>query len=107
MVRTTLPLNSLGFFIVGMGSDAAPQPGGSQGVLCHGGAGVGRYSKLAAQSTASGEPTLPISPSSLSSPSGPVAALPGQTWNSQAWHRDSVSGAAASNFTNAVRVRFL
>jgi len=32
---------------------------------------------------------------------------PDQTWNFQAWYRDSFGGAATSNFTDAVSVVFL
>jgi hypothetical protein len=40
------------------------------------------------------------------SPTGFVAIAPGETWHFQTWHRDSVGGLPASNFTNALTVSF-
>ena len=36
---------------------------------------------------------------------GFISVLPGDTWNFQAWHRDTVG--LGSNFTNGVEVEFL
>ncbi|MEM8710897.1 MAG: hypothetical protein AAGG01_08095, partial [Planctomycetota bacterium] len=102
-----LPSSSIGFFVVGMGGDAIHQPGGSQGVLCLGGGGIGRYSNFASSSGALGQIGLTIQPDSIPTPSGPTAAIAGEAWNFQLWHRDSVGGMATSNFTNAVRIGFL
>jgi hypothetical protein len=42
----------------------------------------------------------------LPTPTGLIAAVAGETWNFQAWHRDSVGGAATSNLTDAVAITY-
>ncbi|MEO0663144.1 MAG: hypothetical protein AAFZ87_16535, partial [Planctomycetota bacterium] len=37
-------------------------------------------------------------------PGGLTAALAGETWYWQFWHRDDIGAGPTSNFTNAVRV---
>lgn len=37
---------------------------------------------------------------------GPSAILPGQTWNFQYWHRDTIGGQATWNYSNALSIYF-
>ena len=84
---------------------AFPVPS-SQGAICVLGL-VGRYVQPG-QITSSG-PTgsilFPIDLSAIPTPSSLVQALPGETWNFQAWYRD-VNPTVTSNFTDAVSVTF-
>lgn len=105
LTASALPLNSVGFFINGQGFANIANPGGSLGVLCVGGS-IGRYSASAASSGSTGTITMPIDPTMLQTPTGPVPALVGQFWQFQLWHRDSVGGVAVSNFTNACTLLF-
>lgn len=48
---------------------------------------------------------MPVDWSSLPRPSGgPAPALPGETWNSQYFHRDTVGGAPATNFSEGLSI---
>lgn len=81
------------------------QPPGSSGLLCLTGS-VGRDLTSVTSINGSGEFQFLLDPTSIAQPSGPVAALSGQSWTFQLWHRDLPSGGGASNFTNAVVIRF-
>jgi len=35
-----------------------------------------------------------------------VGILAGETWNFQAWYRDTVAGQPTSNFTDAIQIGF-
>ena len=48
---------------------------------------------------------FPIDALALPTPTGFVVAQPGETWNFQAWFRDSSPG-TTSNFTDAVSITF-
>jgi hypothetical protein len=100
-----LPNNSFGYFLTSRTQTNIPQPGGSLGVLCVGGL-IGRYvGPGQIQSTgATGAIFLLLNLDRIPTPAGPVAAVAGQTWNFQAWHRDAVGGVVVSNFTSAVSV---
>lgn len=100
-----LPANQFGFLLTSRSSAFIPFPGGSQGILCLGepiGRGVGGVIFNAGPG---GSASVPIDLTSL--PIGPsaVAAMPGETWYFQSWHRD-VNPTATSNFTEAVEVTF-
>ncbi len=103
-----LPNTSFGFFLTSLGQGFVANPGGSQGNLCLGGA-IGRYvGPGQIQNTGmTGEISLLIDVTQVPTPNGPVAAIPGETWNFQAWHRDAVAGSATSNFTDGLSVLFL
>jgi hypothetical protein len=47
---------------------------------------------------------LIIDANEVPQPNGFMTFLPGETWNFQAWHRDTVGGQSTSNFTDAVSV---
>jgi hypothetical protein len=100
-----LPLNSFGYFLTSVTQGNVAGPGGSQGTLCLGGA-IGRYSSFVQNSGTTGEVSLGIDLSALSTPTGPVAALAGETWNFQYWYRDA-NPTVTSNLSDAVAVTWL
>lgn len=104
LVATGLPNGSFGFFLASLTPGNVPSPGGSQGVLCLGGA-IGRYvgPGQVQSSGAVGHFSLALDLGAMPTPTGPVAAQPGQTWHFTAWYRDAVP-AATSNFTDAVAI---
>ncbi len=101
-----LPDTSNGYFLVSRGATVVNTVANSVGRLCISGAPIGRYSLFVFQTTNTGVVSFGIDATMLSQPSGPVAAQVGETWNFQAWHRDTFMGQSTSNFTNAVRVTF-
>ena len=105
MIASALPPNSFGYFIVGPGFATVANPGGSAGVLCIGGT-IGRYSNAVTSSGSAGRIQVPFDPQQISQPNGPVPAISGSFWQFSLWHRDTVSGSATSNFTNAVSILF-
>ena len=102
-----LPTGATAYFLASLGQGMVSMPGGSQGVLCLGGA-IGRFvGPSEIQNTgATGSIQLVVDVHSIPQPNGRVPILPGSTWNFQAWHRDSSPGGATSNFTEAVSVTF-
>ncbi|MEZ6015519.1 MAG: hypothetical protein R3F49_10420 [Planctomycetota bacterium] len=102
-----LPNNSFGFFLTSRTQGAVGQPGGSQGVLCLSGS-IGRYvgpGQIKNTGT-TGAFDLALNLTQTPTPTGLVSVLAGDTWNFQAWYRDSVGGVATSNFTNGLSVLF-
>jgi hypothetical protein len=102
-----LPNNAFGFFLTSRAQGLVQQPGGSQGVLCLGGA-IGRYvGPGQIQNTGSTSTFgLVLALGATPTPTGLVQVIAGETWNFQAWHRDFGAGGATSNFTGAVSVAF-
>jgi hypothetical protein len=102
-----LPNNAFGYFLTSLTQANTPNPGGSLGVLCLGGS-IGRYTGPGQiQNTGqTGAFSLLLDLNQIPTPTGFVQAVVGQTRNFQAWHRDSVGGAAVSNFTNGLAVTF-
>jgi hypothetical protein len=96
-----LPLGTNGYFLCSQSQGFVSHPGGSQGNLCLGG-GIGRFLQQVQNSGASGSIAIQANLLALPTSMGPVAAQAGQTWNFQAWFRDSVGGVATSNFTDGV-----
>lgn len=84
-----------------------PNPGGSAGVLCLGGA-IGRYvgPGQVQSSGASGSFALSLDLPRTPTPTGFAAIGAGETWSFQVWHRDVIGGHIASNFTNGVEISF-
>ena len=105
-----LPLNSFGFFITSPQQGFTANPVGSQGNLCLTGSsgrfvGPGQIQTSGqvgeiSLSTASGLWSL----TSIPGPNGPYSATAGAQTNFQLWYRDSVGGAATSNFSNGATV---
>ncbi|MEZ6014680.1 MAG: hypothetical protein R3F49_06180 [Planctomycetota bacterium] len=102
-----LPHQALTFFLVSRTLTTPTVPPASQGVLCLGG-NVGRFvgPGQILNSGPAGAAELDVDSAALPTPFGPVAVNVGETWVFQAWHRDSVGGAATSNFTSALAVTF-
>ncbi|MEZ6018095.1 MAG: hypothetical protein R3F49_23520 [Planctomycetota bacterium] len=102
-----LPINSFGFFLTSTTQGNVQQPGGSQGVLCLSGS-IGRYvgAGQIKNSGAQGMFDLAIDLTQTPTPTGLVQITGGQTWNFQAWYRDSVGGVATSNFSEGLSITF-
>ena len=102
---TSLPTNTFGFFLTSQTQAFVANPGGSQGNLCLGGS-VGRYvgAGQIKNSGANGAFSLILDLTQVPTPGGLTAAVAGETWNFQAWHRDLVGGVVTSNFTNGLSV---
>ncbi|MFT4647880.1 MAG: hypothetical protein ACI9X4_001095 [Glaciecola sp.] len=104
--------NSLGYFIVGEAREYIPNPAGSQGDLCIGGA-IGRLHGLNGfgQILNSGPngfyelwidlTALPLNPNRM--------VVAGETWRFQSWYRmpgQPVADNSDSDFTNAIEIQF-
>jgi hypothetical protein len=107
LATSDMPNNAFGYFLTSLMQGMTPQPGGSLGVLCLGGA-IGRYvgPGQIQNSGLAGGFTYTIDLTQHPTPTGIVQVQPGQTWNFQCWHRDSVSGVAVSNFSDAISITF-
>ncbi|MFT5733611.1 MAG: DNA-binding beta-propeller fold protein YncE [Planctomycetota bacterium] len=99
-----LPSGSAGFFIASQGQGFVQGPGGSQGNLCISG-NVARFSLQVQNSGAAGAFSTRIDLSHVPT-NPPQGVLSGQTWNFQAWFRDSVGGQPTSNFTDGLSIDF-
>ncbi|MEM6673370.1 MAG: hypothetical protein AAF726_11045 [Planctomycetota bacterium] len=99
-----LPLNSFGHFLCSTQTGFVPNPGGSAGNLCLGGA-IGRFvgPGQVMNSGFNAEFNLPVDSSAFPSPTGFVGAMSGESWYFQAWFRDF---GPTSNFSNGVQVTF-
>lgn len=102
-----LPANSFAFFLTSTGQNTVFQPGGSQGVLCLGGA-IGRFvgPGQIVNTGVAGAVSLALDLSQHPTPTGFVQIQPGETWNFQAWFRDAVGGQVTSNFTDGIELTF-
>ncbi len=100
-----LPAGKFGFFVGSQDQGSVLPVPNSIGRLCLGGS-IARFTGTGqvASSGLSGQFFVDIDLTSIPSPTGVVAAVPGETWNFQAWHRDTVAGTATSNFTTAVSI---
>ncbi|MFT5733051.1 MAG: hypothetical protein ACJAZN_001879 [Planctomycetota bacterium] len=107
LTADSLPLSAFGFFVTSQTQGFVANPGGSAGNLCLAG-GIGRYvGSGQTQSTGtSGSFSLALDLTATPTPTGLVAIAAGETWNFQAWHRDSGMGMATSNFTDGISVTF-
>jgi len=104
---TSLPANQFGIFVVGQTQGFTPNPGGSSGDLCLGGA-IGRYNQPGQilVTNAAGEMTLALDLTETPTPNALVAIAAGETWSFQGWHRDIVAGLPTSNFTDGLEITF-
>ncbi|MCP3916672.1 MAG: hypothetical protein GY711_14040 [bacterium] len=101
---SSLPVNQFGYFLAADAQGLFVPPG-SQGLFCLGGA-IGRLNapgQIGFTGT-SGAFTLRVDLTSIPV-SPPAAVVAGETWNFQAWHRDS-NPQTTSNFTDAVSVTY-
>jgi len=107
LVASDLPNNAFGFFLTSTTQGMVMNPGGSMGHLCLGGA-IGRYvgPGQIQNSGGTGEISLLVDLNMHPTPNGLIMVNAGETWNFQAWHRDSVGGNAVSNFTDGLEITF-
>jgi Tol biopolymer transport system component len=107
LAASELPSFVFGFFITSRTQGFNMNPGGSMGNICVAGS-VGRYvgPGEVQNSGANGEIILAIDLNAMPQPNGFEAAVAGDTWNFQAWHRDSVAGTVTSNFTGGLEIVF-
>ncbi|MEM1451912.1 MAG: LamG domain-containing protein [Planctomycetota bacterium] len=107
LVASDVPINSFGFFLVSRTQGFIANPAGSEGNLCLSGQ-IGRYvgPGQIQNSGPMGEFSLVLDLNMIPGPMGFQQAMPGDNWNFQGWHRDSVGGSATSNFTNGVSITF-
>ena len=85
-----LPPLSLGYFIFSETQGFSTGLGGGQGNLCVG-PNVGRYLTQFGSTGFFGTLNLVVDTSAIITASGPVAALPGDTYNFQCWFRSGAS----------------
>ncbi len=106
LMTSNLPNNQFGIFVTSLTQGFIPGAGGtSNGNICLGGV-VGRFtapSQILGTGTTGGF-SLAVDLTAIPQANGTVTVMSGETWNFQAWHRDSVG--LGSNFTNGVSVRF-
>ena len=95
---SSLPSQTFGYFLCSRHQGFFASPGGSQGNLCLG-APVGRFLQQVQSSGSSGRISITADLTALPTPSGPVVAVAGETWNFQAWFRDA-NPTLTSNLTN-------
>jgi hypothetical protein len=84
-------------------------PAGSSGNLCLGGT-IGRYvgPGQIQNSGQAGSIVLALDLAHTPQPTGFVAIVAGDTWNSTCWHRQSdVGGVASSNLTDGISIGFV
>ena len=109
LAATQLPHGQFGYFLAGRTQGFFPAAGGSQGNLCLGGA-IGRLNDTPQilNSGATGTFSLLLDLTMMPLPSGFTTVVAGDTWNFQAWFRDTdpPTGNATSNFTDGLSVLF-
>ncbi len=107
LLADALPAQSFGYFLTSANQIIVANPGGSQGVLCVGGA-IGRFvgAGQIQNAGASSQFRLRHDLTNHPTPTGAIQVQAGETWNFQAWYRDMVGGVATSNFSDAVSVPF-
>jgi len=107
LIATLLPTNIFGFFLGSQTQGLVGQPGGSEGVLCLGGL-IGRYVAPTQIKNSGAGGSFELVLDLNQTPAGPVfaAIAAGETWNFQAWYRDSTGGLPSSNFSDAVSITF-
>ncbi|MEM9380505.1 MAG: hypothetical protein AAGB93_11200 [Planctomycetota bacterium] len=107
LVASSLPNNSFGFFLTSQTQSPPGMPPGSQGNLCLGGE-IGRYvgPGQVQNSGLDGSFSLVLDLTQTPTPTGLVSVAAGETWNFQAWHRDSSPAGATSNFTDGLSIAF-
>ena len=100
---TSLPASPFGIFIASRFQGVGMPSGNTQDVVCLDnpiGRGVGGAIFLTSQA---GSAEAFVDWTGVPQPSGPEAAVVGETWNFQAWHRDANPN-STSNFTTALSI---
>ena len=88
-----------------LGDPAGFTPMGSDGPLCIGPAGMGRYNLSAFDAAGTGEGSLVLDLPNTPSAGPPVAIQAGETWYFTTWYRDTNPN-STSNFSDAVCITF-
>lgn len=101
LVATDLPPGEPGILLVSRQKGFVPFVGGGEGNLCLGGT-IGRYAEVWSV-PADGRVLRTVDLEAIPTPFGTVAAVPGETWHWQAWHRDHHPG-PTSNLTDGLAV---
>ncbi|MEM1452762.1 MAG: hypothetical protein AAGI22_26900, partial [Planctomycetota bacterium] len=107
LTATDMPQMSFAFFLASTTQGFVPNPGGSDGNLCLGGA-IGRYvgpGQIQNSGTV-GEVSLILDLTMVPQPMGFVSVMPGETWNFTCWFRDANPG-PTSNFTDGLTIVFI
>ena len=102
---TQLPPGQTTLFLSSRTQGFVANPAMSFGNLCLGGV-IGRFNSQVTTSNASGVASLSPDLSAIPEGNGASAVLPGETWNFQAWHRDTFFGNPISNFTDGISITF-
>ena len=100
LIVNGLPQNQFGIFIASDLEDFIPNLAGTSANLCI--QNPGRYGQIL-NSGGSGSVSTSIDLTSIPRPTGTVAAMAGQTWRWQFWHRDG----ASANMSRGIRVPFI
>jgi hypothetical protein len=102
-----LAVHAFCYFLASRTPGFVMNAGGSQGNLCLGGS-IGRnVGGQIVNSGATGSVMVSAPLGAMPQPAGPVAVAVGETWYFQCWFRDSVGGAATSNFSDGLSLLFL
>ena len=105
LVASNLPLDAFGYFIVSDTRGFVPCTNCPN--LCLSGS-IGRYvgpGEVLNTGTI-GQVSLALDLNSMPQPMGSVAAMVGEEWNFQLWHRDETPFGPTTNMTNGVTVLF-
>ena len=107
LASASLPQNAAAYFLCSRSRGFVPNPGGSAGNLCLGGAIGRRVGGAIVSSGTAGAVSVLADLTALPQPGGAVVVQAGETWNFQCWYRDSLAGGAAtSNFSDGLLVLF-
>ncbi|MDF1838580.1 MAG: hypothetical protein P1V35_11990, partial [Planctomycetota bacterium] len=102
MDGASLPPNSIALLLTSQTFGITPNPGGSQGTLCLGGA-IGRFRQEVQPTGPTGTFSIPLDWQAIPSPTGPIVAMAGQTFHFQAYYRDLNPG-QTTNLTNSLEI---
>ncbi len=107
LLGSGLPPNQFSLFVTSQTQGFTANPGGSIANLCLGGM-IGRFQApgQVMSTSSAGTLTFPLDLTALPTPMGTTAVTSGQSWNFQAWYRDSILGIPSSNFTGAIEITF-
>lgn len=106
LTASGLPPTQFGIFVTSRTQGFVPMGGGtSNGNICLGGA-IGRFNRPGEilATGGSGTITLSLDLTNIPQGNGSVTAMAGESWNFQAWHRDSVG--LGSNFSDGLEIAF-
>ena len=102
LTASLVPANQFGYFLASETQDLVASPPGSMGNLCLGGQ-IARFAKLVQNSGGAGTFSIVVDLTGIPT-NPPSSVMAGETWNFQAWFRDSA--ALSSNFTDGIAVTF-